>query len=213
MKKNNNPEIQRYPNDASNRVARNFAYERSKAKNNDLLVLMALADYANSERQCYPTVSTLAAHAGVSERTVKRSTKTLVELGEITVEARKDADGAPTSNLYTLTILPAGYKTNESPRLEPAQRYSDAVLAGPELLGLEAYEVSQGRQLAKEYNDDRLLQLLDAYELFGDNDAYPDSLQETRARLKTATDKLHATSAAGIEEITARDRAKGIVAG
>ena len=50
------------------------------------LVLMALADAANDQGTCWPSVATIAAKVGVSTRTVQRVIQTLIrrELLELT---------------------------------------------------------------------------------------------------------------------------------
>lgn len=210
MNNNNYAKVQRSPNDASNRAARNYVYERSEATGSDLLVLMALADYADDERQCFPTVPTLADHAGVSERTVKRSTKTLAELGEITVETRQDAGGASTSNLYTLMVLPADYKKNDKSRSDPTP-------LEPELPALNSYELEEARQLATDYDDDGLLRLLNIYELFsaghifGDKRISPTVFRGIRARVKNIHLEQHQRRMDDIEEMDAEHRAGGVL--
>jgi hypothetical protein len=70
-------------------------------------VLRELADMANEEGQCWPSLATLAKRAGVSRRQVMRSVKEL-ENGEIIwvdVERRVVEPGMNLTNLYTLKML------------------------------------------------------------------------------------------------------------
>jgi hypothetical protein len=202
MKSNNDAKVQRDPNDASNRSARNFVYENSRATGRALHVLMALSDYADDKRQCFPTVPTLAAHAGVSESTVKRGTKELVEVGDITVEERYDANGVPTSNLYTLTILPTNYKKNATKPLPESEPKLD-------LPTLDRNEWQNARQLASDYGDDRLLQMLNAYGFFIDEDTHRSSILEIRERIKVLREKQIEKNIKWKQEFEAKQRAKG----
>lgn len=84
-----------------------WVWEHSRAAGTDLLVLLAIADHAADDGgNAYPSVSTLARKTRVSERTVQRSIRTLVELGELAV----DNQGAPIrrsdrrSNLYIVLM-------------------------------------------------------------------------------------------------------------
>ena len=61
------------------------AWEATVPTPTHLLVLVALADYANSEGVCWPKVSTLAAKVPVNKRQVQRILKALRDCGEIEV--------------------------------------------------------------------------------------------------------------------------------
>jgi DNA-binding transcriptional ArsR family regulator len=65
-----------------------------------------LRRYSNSEGECWPSVATLAARLGVSERTVKRHREALVRAGLLVVEPRFD-DYGQRSNLYCFPSLVA----------------------------------------------------------------------------------------------------------
>ncbi len=68
------------------------------------LVLMALADIADDNGICWPSMSTVAAKCNVSTRTVRRSTQLLVACGLMVVEQRYRKDGSSSSNLYRLQL-------------------------------------------------------------------------------------------------------------
>jgi hypothetical protein len=68
------------------------------------LVLMALADAADDQGVCWPSVSTLAKKCSVSTRTVRRSLRVLMDSGTLIAEARRRGDGSSTSNRYRLLI-------------------------------------------------------------------------------------------------------------
>ena len=68
------------------------------------LVLMALADAADDQGVCWPSISTLAKKCSVSTRTVRRSLRVLIDSGMLIAEARRRGDGSSTSNRYRLLI-------------------------------------------------------------------------------------------------------------
>ena len=68
------------------------------------LVLMALADPADDQGVCWPSISTLAKKCSVSTRTVRRSLRVLMDSGMLIAEARRRGDGSSTSNRYRLLI-------------------------------------------------------------------------------------------------------------
>lgn len=74
------------------------------------LVLMGLANYANSDNICFPGQSRIGEHAGVSDRTVRTIVKQLEEMGVISRKRRHGDGGYRTSDMYVLhveTDLPA----------------------------------------------------------------------------------------------------------
>ena len=68
------------------------------------LVLMALADAADDQGVCWPSVSTPVKKCSVSTRTVQRSLRALIDSGLLTAEARRRRDGSSNSNRYRLPI-------------------------------------------------------------------------------------------------------------
>ncbi len=68
------------------------------------LVLMALADAADDQGVCWPSVSTLAKKCTVSTRTVQRSLRVLIDSGLLIAKPRQRRDGSSTSNRYRLLI-------------------------------------------------------------------------------------------------------------
>lgn len=63
-------------------------WEHSQQEGGALLVLLALADHANDQGYCWPSVPTLAKKARLSERHVRRILSDLQETGELEIEAR-----------------------------------------------------------------------------------------------------------------------------
>ena len=64
------------------------------------LVMLALADWANDEGVCWPSVAALTGRAGVSDRTVQRTLRGLEAEGYIAVH---EGRGRGKSSLYRLT--------------------------------------------------------------------------------------------------------------
>jgi len=67
-----------------------------------LLVLLALADNANDEGVCWPSIATLAHKCVLSERQVQRMLRSLETRGLVRTEERKDEKGEHHSNVYTV---------------------------------------------------------------------------------------------------------------
>lgn len=79
-------------------------------------VLMALADAADDEGHCWPSVPTLAHKTCMDERSVQRILKVLKDSNFIEVQARYRNDGSPTSNKYRLALITTGDKLSPPPR-------------------------------------------------------------------------------------------------
>lgn len=177
--------MRRDPSDASNQKARDYVYKHSRSTGNDLLVLMALADYANADRQCYPRVDTIASHAGVSESTVKRATSALQELGELTIEARMDAGGYPTSNLYTILLVPEEYKAEPKTAAKPQDPSApipmSRLLKESAVSTFDWMDLSAAKDLAKD--DPAVADALVVYQAFGDESGYRRAYATIRAAL------------------------------
>ena len=68
------------------------------------LVLMALADAADDQGTCWPSVATIAIKVGVSTRTVRRVMQALTSCELLTAEPRYRGDGSCSSNRYRLSL-------------------------------------------------------------------------------------------------------------
>ena len=68
------------------------------------LVLMALADAADDQGICWPSVATIANKVGVSTRTVRRVMQALTSCELLTAEPRYRGDGSCSSNRYRLSL-------------------------------------------------------------------------------------------------------------
>lgn len=65
------------------------------------LVLLALADNANDEGECYPSLATIARKTDLDERTVRRAIRVLQEEGHLQTRARSGR-----STVFRLTVTP-----------------------------------------------------------------------------------------------------------
>jgi hypothetical protein len=92
-----------------------------------IAVYAALASHASHTTQtCFPSIKRIASLIHLSRATVKRTLRTLEREGLIDTQARKDGEGDPTSNLYTLLdptvrMLPQ-QDTPEEGGLSPEER-------------------------------------------------------------------------------------------
>lgn len=89
-----------------------WVWDESQASGSDLLVLLAIADAADHDgTNAWPSIATLAAKTRLSERTVQRSIRALVDLGELEVQeqaggfAGMRSDRRP--NRYWVLMAPA----------------------------------------------------------------------------------------------------------
>lgn len=68
------------------------------------LALMLIADYADEDHICWPSISTMAEEMGCSDRTVQRVIAMLVDKGLLQVESRHAVNGRQQSNRYRLAV-------------------------------------------------------------------------------------------------------------
>jgi len=74
-------------------------------------VLLVLADHANDDGQCWPSIGKIAWKLNISERTIMRALKSLEERGVVTVERRQGY-----ASVYTLHLSALPDKTPWEPR-------------------------------------------------------------------------------------------------
>src|SRR5512146_1821173 len=82
-------------------------WSESKQEAGTLLVALALADFANDDGFCWPSMPVIAKKARLSERQAWRCVSKLIEDGEL--EKTEDPSGGRRSNTYHFI---AGEKTN-----------------------------------------------------------------------------------------------------
>ncbi|GMQ89450.1 MAG: helix-turn-helix domain-containing protein [Gammaproteobacteria bacterium] len=78
------------------------------------LILMVLADAADDQGICWPSVATIAVKVGVSTRTVRRVMQILISRELLSAEQRYRSDGSCSSNRYRL-LLEGGDKLSPAP--------------------------------------------------------------------------------------------------
>ena len=76
-------------------------WERSQQKGTALLMLLAIADYANNDGIAWPSIPSLAAKTRISDRQAKRLVQQLVTAGELAVDV---GGGRGHSNLYRVIL-------------------------------------------------------------------------------------------------------------
>jgi hypothetical protein len=86
-------------------------WKHSRQKSGTLLVLLALADYANSENIAWPAVSTLARKVRMSKRNVQRCLRALENAGELEIRLNEGRKG---SNIYRIRIPEVGPNTPDT---------------------------------------------------------------------------------------------------
>lgn len=82
------------------------------------VVLIALCNHANEKHQCFPSHKHLAQQAGVTDRTVLTTLKSLEDKGYISRQERRREDGGRTTDLVTLHIQGEGQFFRGRPRNE-----------------------------------------------------------------------------------------------
>lgn len=94
---------------------------------NQKLIYMSLADQANDDGVCWPSVKNIATRVCLEERSVQRILRKLESKRLIRIERRYRNDGSPTSNKFFLLgnipgdnlSPPPGKTTNEEMTLQP----------------------------------------------------------------------------------------------
>lgn len=81
-------------------------WEHSRAAGGQLLVLLAIADFADDYGKAWPSVSTLAKKARITKRHTQKVIKQLKDMGELVVD--QGASGHWGTNLYRITLKPEG---------------------------------------------------------------------------------------------------------
>lgn len=101
----------------------NWVWARSESRNGARLVMLALADRADDNGLCWPSIDDLAERTKLSPRAVQKAIATLAELGELDIE---NGGGRHRSNRYRIVPKPrtSDGVTDQEPRT------SDGVSAG-----------------------------------------------------------------------------------
>lgn len=97
-------------------------WQNSRQEGGSLLVLLALADFANDSGAAYPKISVLAHKARLSEASIHRILRDLCAAGELSVAPNA---GPRRTNLYTVLIGPQGIAHD---RVSPTTGYQNDTL-------------------------------------------------------------------------------------
>ena len=81
------------------------------------LIMLALADHADDEGRCYPSVARIAQRTGLSERAVQTNVRSLIAAGYINVTI---GGGKGHSNLYFISANPAADAPQTPQQMHPA---------------------------------------------------------------------------------------------
>lgn len=85
--------------------AMSWAWQQDTKSSGERLVLLALADHAGEDGECWPHTGSLGQKCGIDARTVQRHLTSLCERGLVTkVHRRKRADGTLAGWLYRLNV-------------------------------------------------------------------------------------------------------------
>ena len=107
----------------------NDVWRYSKAKGTDRLVLIALADQANDQRECWPSVSSIGKKCLLTPRNVQKRIRSLEELGEVIViygAGTSSSKGGVRSNRYRIIVYMADPDPVGADTISTPQTLSDA---------------------------------------------------------------------------------------
>lgn len=85
-------------------IASTWAWSQPLANAKHKLLLVKLADSANDDGVCWPSVRTLSLHTGISKSAVSRMVNMLAEQGVLTIKETIREDGSKGANVYTLNM-------------------------------------------------------------------------------------------------------------
>lgn len=150
------------------------------------LVMLALADCANDEGECWPSIATLMRKTGVSERTVQRATKAIEEGGHM---SRHEVVGRGTR--YFLHPRHSDTPVAKSPppqrREPPPQRHPTPVTVTPK--PSENHQEPSLRETARVQRDDCKIVFVRWNEM-ADQAGVPSCQKITEARRKSCCARL-----------------------
>ncbi len=143
-------------------------WEHSKQKGNGLLLLLAIADFANDELKCFPSVDRLAFKTRMSRRNVQTLVRQMAEEGEILIHENAGPKGCNVYEIRGVQTLhgckPApekgtGGDANERPALasEPSvtvqtePSVTDSASAPPKAEGKPVKEDSKQRKFVQSW--------------------------------------------------------------
>lgn len=99
-------------------------WDHSKQSGTPLLLLLAIADFANDDGMAWPAIETLAKKIRMGERYVHRMIKELAAAGELRVEYKAAKNG---TNQYWVTVYPEQEFTVNNSTGDPEQEFADTL--------------------------------------------------------------------------------------
>lgn len=105
-------------------------WEHSEMEGGALLVLLALADWANDEGKCWPRAETLAKKARLSTRQLSRVLTSLEDAGEITVPPGPRSEERPYQIRQNVVTTPTSVP-DQTPVSDPVRAQDNAVFQPP----------------------------------------------------------------------------------
>jgi len=85
-------------------------WKAAPVKDGELLILLALSDYADDDGNCYPAVSTLADKARMTKRNAQRCLRSLAEMGLLKIDENSGPKGC---NRYVVLVANLSLKPAE----------------------------------------------------------------------------------------------------
>jgi len=114
-----------------------LVWDHSQQKGSGLILLLAVADYANENNQAWPSISTLAAKIRMSDRNTQILLRKIVDSGELEMQPNAGPNG---TNVYRITLggggenfSPGGEKSSAGGVKNPAQGGEIAIAPEPSL--------------------------------------------------------------------------------
>lgn len=81
----------------------NFAFSLNLSLG-EKIVMLTIADAANAQGICWPSIRIISAKSSLEERSVQRILRRLEKMGYIEIKARRGGDGGHTSNQYQVVM-------------------------------------------------------------------------------------------------------------
>lgn len=105
-----------------------WVWKHSKAESTELLVLLALADQANDEGNCYPSIKTVAERCRLKKRTVQENIRAAEKRGELIIF---DQQGPHGTNVFQFTSFGAPMR-HDAPVRQPHPCATESLGDAPE---------------------------------------------------------------------------------
>lgn len=121
-------------------------WENSKQSGSALVLLLAIADFANDDGMAWPAIGTLAKKIRMSERYVHRLVRDMVTAGEMRVEYKAGKNG---TNQYWINLHPEPECTVNAGSVNPEPQFSETLNYRPPEPSVNHQEPSKTRRVPK----------------------------------------------------------------